>query len=273
MGTIKLTDPEFKKIVTYIHDNYGINLSQKRILIEGRLSNLIVEHGFSTFGQYLDFIFADTSGKEIVNFVNKVTTNHTYFWREPRHYEYLTSTVLPWIEETARDKILSVWCAASSSGEEPYNLCMCIDQYFGMKASEWDLRILASDIDTEMLAKARAAEYSYESIKGLPPAWIKKYFQQNGQNYRVIDKIRKQVIFQEFNLMNKIRFQKRQFHLISCRNVMIYFEQDTKDALVERFYDVTMQGGYLFIGHAESVTKTSRYAYIEPAIYRKVPKK
>jgi chemotaxis protein methyltransferase CheR len=272
MGTIKLTDQEFKRITDYVHSNYGINLSQKRVLIEGRLSNLITEEGFSNFTDYLNNIFSDSSGRKIVAFVNKVTTNHTFFWREPRHFEYLMEVVMPWIEQNIHDKDARIWCAASSSGEEPYNLCMCIDQYFGMKAADWDLRILASDIDTDILEKARKAEYSYESVKALPPEYLKKYFKQtSSQTYQVIDRIKKQVIFRQFNLMDRIEY-KKPYHLISCRNVMIYFEQATKNALVERFYDVMAPGGFLFIGHAESVSKTSRYSYVEPAIYRKIPR-
>lgn len=271
LSTIKLTDAEFHRIVNYVHNNYGINLSQKRILIEGRLSNMIAELHYTSFSQYLDFIFADKTGKEIVNFVNKITTNHTYFWREPKHFEFLMEQVLPWIEKVATDKSVSIWCAASSSGEEPYTLAMCLDHYFGPKAAQWDLRILATDIDTAVLEKARKGQYSYESLKNLPPAWAQKYFTKEGEDYTVIEKLRKSVSYREFNLMDPIRW-KRKFHLISCRNVMIYFEQDTKDALVDRFYDVSMEGGYLFIGHAESVTHNMRYAYIQPAIYRKAPK-
>jgi chemotaxis protein methyltransferase CheR len=264
----KLTDAEFNKIVSFVQRDYGINLSQKRILIEGRFSNFLNDHGFTNFTQYLDFVFADKSGKEMVHFINTVTTNHTFFWREPRHFEYMQQAVLPWIEKNVRDHSPRIWCAASSSGEEPYTLCMVLDDYFSMKG-DWDLRILASDIDTKMLAKAKDGIYSIESMRELPAAWRTKYFTKIGEDkFQVIEKLRKRVIYREFNLMHNI-VCKLPYHLISCRNVMIYFDGPTKNNLVERFYDVTMPGGYLFIGHAESVPKTSRWNYIEPAIYRK----
>jgi chemotaxis protein methyltransferase CheR len=269
---VKLTEPEFKRIIDYVQKNYGINLAQKRVLLEGRLSNMIGERGFKSFTEYLDYIFADKSGQEIVNFVNKVTTNHTFFWREPRHWEFMMQQVLPWIDSAVRDRDIRIWCAASSSGEEPYNICMCLDSFFGARAHDWDLRILATDIDTDILKKASKAEYDYESVKTLPRDWIAKYFTKTPEGkYRVIDRIRKMVVFKKFNLMDNISY-KKPYHLISCRNVMIYFDQDTKNALIERFYDVTAPDGFLFIGHAETVAKTSRFSYVEPAIYRKKPR-
>jgi chemotaxis protein methyltransferase CheR len=264
----KLTDAEFNKIVTFVQRDYGINLSQKRILIEGRFSNLLNEKGFTSFSQYLDFVFADKSGREMVNFINTVTTNHTFFWREPRHFEYMQQAVLPWIEKNTPDHSPRIWCAASSSGEEPYTLCMVLDDYFSARG-DWDLRILASDIDTKMLAKAKTAIYTADSMKDLPSAWKSKYFTKIGDNqFQIVEKLRKRVIYREFNLMNQI-VCKSPYHLISCRNVMIYFDAPTKNDLVERFYDVAKPGGYLFVGHAESVSKNSRWGYIEPAIYKK----
>lgn len=265
----KLTDAEFNRLVSFIHQNYGITLERKRVLIEGRLSNIIREKGFQTYTQYLDNVFADESGREIVSLVNRLTTNHTYFMREPQHFDFLRDTVLPYIEKNVRDRDVRIWCAASSTGEEPYTIAMVIDEYFGTRKAGWDLKILATDISTDVLTKARAGVYSAESVEQLPEKWRSKYFvKETERSFRVCDRIRKEVIYKQFNLMDPIVY-KKPFDIIFCRNVMIYFDIPTKAALIERFYDASKPNAYLFIGHAESVPKTSRYKFIKPAIYRK----
>ncbi len=267
---LKLTDEDFRRVVEYMHRNYGINLSKKRVLIEGRLSNLVYEKGFHTFREYFDTVFQKGSGAEVRELVNKLTTNHTFFMREPEHFEFMKRMVLPQIERTVRDRDARIWCAASSTGEEPYTMAMIIDEYFGLKKNEWDTKILATDISTSVLEKAQRAEYHADALKMLPPDWIRRYFVKIGpEQYRVVDRIRSQVVFRQFNLMDRIVY-KKPFDLISCRNVMIYFDTPTKDALVERLYDAMKSKAYLFIGHAESVSKSSRLSYVQPAIYQKL---
>ncbi len=179
------------------------------------------------------------------------------------------STVLPYIESSVKDKDARIWCAASSTGQEPYTIAMTVDEYFGSRKAGWDTTILATDLDTDVLRTAKAGIYSKEMLEGLPDKWIDKYFRRiDSENYQVIDRIRNEIVFKKFNLMDPI-VCKKPFDLISCRNVMIYFDTQTKNALVERFYDVTKKGGYLFIGHAENVSRDTRYSYIKPAIYRR----
>lgn len=265
---LKLTDDDFKRLVDYMKSNYGINLEKKRVLIEGRLSNTVTQRGFKSFKEFIDFAFADKTGNETMQLVNKLTTNHTYFMREPEHFEYLKTTLLPYFEKTNKDKTLNVWCAASSTGQEPYTLAMTIDEYF--EGKNWFVKILATDLDTDVLAKASAGIYTADQIKDVPPLWVKKYFKQIDANtYQVCDKLKKMIEYKQFNLMDRIPPVKK-YDLISCRNVMIYFEMDTKTALVERFYDVTKEGGYLYVGHAESVGKGTRYTYVKPAVYRRI---
>ncbi|MBQ4310648.1 MAG: protein-glutamate O-methyltransferase CheR [Oscillospiraceae bacterium] len=269
---LNLTDSEFMRLVTYMKSNYGINLEKKRVLIEGRLNSIVNQKGFSSYGDYMDYAFSDPSGNEAITLVNKLTTNHTYFLREPAHFEFLKSTVLPHIEKTVRDKDARIWCAASSTGQEPYSLAMTIDEYFGPRKADWDLKILATDLDTEVLRTAKAGIYAEDMLKDIPPAWKQKYFERYDESsYRVVEDIRDQIVYKKFNLMDKIVY-KKPFDLISCRNVMIYFDNDTKNALIERFYDCTKNGGYLFIGHAENVSKDTRYKYVQPAVYRKMIK-
>lgn len=270
---LKLTDDDFRRLVDYMKSNYGINLEKKRVLIEGRLSNMVTSRGFSSFKEFIDFAFADKTGNETMQLVNKLTTNHTYFLREPEHFDYLRDTLLPYFEQTVTNHDLRIWCAASSTGQEPYTIVMTMDEYFGARASSWNLKILATDLDTDVLKKAKAGIYTTDLLKDVPDRWLQKYFKKIDDNtYQVIDRIRNMVEFRQFNLMDKIVCTKP-YDLISCRNVMIYFEMDTKNALIERFYDVTKEGGYLFVGHAESVGKNTRYTYIKPAIYRKLSDK
>lgn len=266
---LKLTDDDFLRLVSFIKVNYGINLEKKRILIEGRLTNMITDLGFTEYTSYLDMVFKDPTGKDMVKLVNKLTTNHTFFMREPEHFEYLKTVVLPYVEKTVKDHDIRIWCAASSTGQEPYTLAMIIDEYFGDRKSQWDCKILATDISTDALDKAKEGIYTEEMIKDVPEKWLTKYFvKKDGTHYQVCDKIRKEVVYKQFNLMHKIIY-KKPFDLISCRNVMIYFDAETKAALIERLYDATKTGGYFFIGHAENVHKTTRYEFIKPAIYRR----
>lgn len=268
---LKISDIEFKRLVSFVQSNYGINLTQKRTLIEGRLNNVIQERGFNDYSNYLDMIFADKSGHEMDQLLNKLTTNHTFFMREPKHFEYLREIILPDCEKNNRDNDIRIWSAACSSGEEPYTIAMIIDDYFGSNKSKWDSKILATDISQRVLSKAQSGIYHMESLKDVPDQWMKKYLTKvDAENYKINPKIQSEVIFKTFNLMESIPFRKKPFDLIFCRNVMIYFDLQTKTDLVNRFFDVIKPGGYLFIGHAESIPReATKFQYVKPAIYRR----
>lgn len=266
---LNLTDEDFHRLVEFMRSNYGINLEKKRVLIEGRLNAVVMDKGFTSFKDYIDYAFSDSTGRETIALVNKLTTNHTFFMREPEHFEFMRDTVLPYIESTVADKDARIWCAAASTGQEPYTMAMVIDDYFGARKKGWDLKILATDLDTDVLRKAKLGVYSAEAVSDLPGEWVDRYFKKiDKETYQISNEIRDEIVYKKFNLMDPIKYVKP-FDLIVCRNVMIYFENDTKNALIERFYDCTKDGGYLFIGHAENVSKDTRYRYIKPAIYRK----
>lgn len=269
MLTIK--ENEFKKLVTYIKANYGINLTSKKNLIEGRLSNMIAEKGFNDFNQYLNYVFSDKTGVELTLLLNKLTTNHTYFMREWSHFEYYRDNVLPYFKSKAKEKDLRIWSAGCSSGEEPYTLAMINDDSIENQRSLWDTKILATDISKNVLEKAKRGIYSTESLSNVPVMWKLSYFDKiDSTNYKVSDKIKNQVIFRVFNLMDDVFPFKKKFHVIFCRNVMIYFDNKTRAELINKFYDYTEHGGYLFIGHSESLNReTTRYRYVMPAVYRK----
>ena len=268
---IKIKDDEFTFLVDYLKKHFGINLIHKKVLLEGRLGNYLAQNGHSTYASYIEMLKKDTSGKELTNLLNRVTTNHTYFMREADHFEFFSRQVLPGLESTVRNRDLRVWCAASSTGEEPYTLAMILHDYFGNKSPPWDKTLLATDISKKVLDHAREGEYSEESIEKIPDHWKKKYFAKlKTGGVQVVPEIRKQVVFRIFNLMDPIKF-KEPFHTIFCRNVMIYFDAPTKAALVERMYDAMQPGGYLFVGHTESVARPTRFQYVMPSVYRKAP--
>lgn len=266
---VKLTDNEFLDFVHFMNKNYGIDLSKKRILIEGRLSKLIEKKGMSNFSQYLESVKRN-SKDEIIMLINKLTTNYTYFYREENHFKFLKEVILPFEENNNKTKVIKIWSAGCSSGEEPYTIAMVIDDYYKFTGSQWRIQILASDISNNVLSKAREGIYAGETIKNLPELYKKKYLKKTDDGkYQIVPEIRKNVTFKVFNLMDPIA-ERNKYDVIFCRNVMIYFNTETKMNIVNKFYEATKSGGYLMIGNAETVQRNkSKYLYINPAIYKK----
>ncbi|MDF2634058.1 MAG: chemotaxis protein CheR [Pelosinus sp.] len=268
---IEITPQEFKKLTEYMYVNYGINLSRKKNLIEGRLSSILVEKGFTNFTDYLKYIFADKTKTEITILISKLTTNHTFFLREIEHFEFFRNKVLPHLKATVRQKDIRIWSAGCSTGEEPYTMAMIMADYFGSERSAWDTKILATDISVRALAAAEEGVFSAELLNGIPKYWRNMYFRKINEGYYQITKeLKQEIIFRIFNLMDDLFPFKRKFHVIFCRNVMIYFDHVTKMRLIQKFYEFTEPGGYLFIGHSESISRhETQYQYIMPAVYRK----
>lgn len=268
---IILKDSDFRQLVGYIQKNYGINLSRKKNLIEGRLSNLLIEKGFTDFTEYLKCVFADNTKAEITNLINRITTNHTFFMREVAHFEYFKNKVLPYLRGSVKENDLRIWSAGCSSGEEPYTLAMIMADYCTSEKMCWDKKLLATDISVKVLEMAEQGIYSTDVLENVPKYWRQHYFKKKSEeNYQIIEELRQDVIFRVFNLMDDVFPFKKKFQVIFCRNVMIYFDYETKMRLINKFYDITEPGGYLFIGHSESIGRyETRYQCIGPAIYRK----
>jgi chemotaxis protein methyltransferase CheR len=192
--------------------------------------------------------------------------------RESKHFDYFSSTVLPYLQENVDDRDLRIWSAGCSTGEEPYTLQMIMHDFFGGKAPLWDKQLLATDISTSVLETAKAGIYPLEAISEIPSYWRLNYFNMlGGERVEVSPGIRSNITFRAFNLM-EARFPfKKKFHAIFCRNVMIYFDQETRMSLVNKFYDSLEYGGYLFIGHSETVDRAGTpFKYIMPAVYRRL---
>lgn len=268
---MNIEDRDFHRLRTYMYDNYGINLEKKRTLVEGRLMSSVAASGFDGFHDYLEDILNDKSGKKIDQLLTKLTTNYTYFMREDAHYKFMVSTALPEWTERIRDYDLRIWSAGCSSGEEAYTTAMVLDNYFGPNKSRWDTTILATDISPRVLKLGIDGIYMQEHLERLPEAWVRKYFKSLGnEKYEISPALKKEVVFRELNLMENFTHFKRKFHIIFCRNVMIYFDTPTKAGLAKRFFDVLEPGGYLFIGMSETLQGIfGGFEQVAPAIYRK----
>jgi len=263
-----ISTADFERLSRFIHSNYGIDLSQKQHLITGRLSPTLRQRGYQSFSSFVDQLLQHKNEDDITLVLNKLTTNYTFFMREKDHLDYFYNVIIPDIvDKHQKDKTLSIWSAGCSSGEEPYNLSMYLFDFLGSQASQWDTRILATDISEQALATAKKGVY--ELNDAIPEGWKRKYFSANPDGtFTVKPQIRNNVIYQSFNLMDPIKF-RRKFDVIFCRNVMIYFDQPTKDALVRRFYDATVPGGYLLISYSENLSPNTPYRRIAPATFRK----
>ena len=267
-----ITDEEFLRIVRYLKPRYGLDLEQKKVIVNGRMENYIKAGGWANFNQYMDAVESDRSGNLEMILVNMLTTNHTYFMREFGHFDYFRKEVLPWLKtkESAK-KDLRIWCGAASTGEEPYMIAMVLQDFFGVEHRQWDTKILATDVSTRVLKHAIAGIYNAEGLKQVPEQWKRHFFKQDkisGQ-YMVKEELKKEVIFRQFNLMEPFPFRKK-LHTIFLRNVMIYFDEKTKAELLRKVYDILEPGGYLFIGMTETLDRnTVPFQIIQPSIFRK----
>ncbi len=269
LGNLLISDIDFNRLVKFVRENYGIDLRQKRQLITSRLGGTVKNRGFGSFKEYVDYLLTKGNGDDINQLLSRLTTNYTYFMRETESFDFFTRSILPEItRKHQRDKILSLWSAGCSSGEEPYNVTMYMLDYLGAQAAAWDTRMLATDISMDALSKAQKGVYDLPDT--LPAKWKRDYFTPStGGHFAVAPKVRNNVMFRQFNLMDPIQF-RRKFDVIFCRNVMIYFDQPTKKALVERFYNATQPGGFLIISLSENLTPDAPYKRVATSIFQKI---
>jgi len=266
---LSISDADFLRLTRFVQSQYGIDLSKKRHLITARMSASLQRAGYSSFTSFIDHLLREKDPAEVQMLLDKLTTNYTFFMRETEHFDFFNKVILPdLVGKRRQQKMLSIWSAGCASGEEPYNLSMYIKDYLGPEANKWDTRILATDISNDALGKAKAGRYLLPDT--VPETWKRRYFTKAGENdeYQVTPTIRNNVIFRQFNLMDPIQFRLK-FDVIFCRNVMIYFDQETKNALVNRFCGATDPGGYLLIGHSEALGQNPGYRYLAPAIFQK----
>ncbi len=255
----QLSDGLFQKFSDLVYEKTGIFLKpEKKELLNARLGKRLRATGIDSFKEYYEYVTRDRSGDELVQLIDSVSTNFTSFFRENSHFEILSSTVLPAFvkEGRGKNKEILLWSSASSSGEEPYTMAMVVDdfvcQHPGMR-----YRIMATDISTRVLAQAKRGVYTDERIATVPKPFLKKYFQKGvGSSdgfVKVKEDLRRMVHFDRFNLMGDFPWREA-IDVIFCRNVMIYFNRETQQELVSKFHQALTPGGYLFIGHSESLS-------------------
>ncbi len=271
--TAPISDEEFNHFRNIAHREAGIWIAEfKRNMVFRRVSKRVRALGLNTIQEYCDYLDGDNWEQERQPLINALTTNKTSFFRENHHFRFLESETLPQLVSDARDggsTKLRIWSAGCSSGEEPYSIAMtlykCID-----KLAEWDARILATDIDTEMVDHGRQGIYINEFLDDIPDDFRKKYVSNVDANrFRLAYPLKKLITFKALNLLGAWPM-KGPFDMIFCRNVVIYFDQPTKRALFDRFADILKPDGLLFIGHSESLFKvTKRFRMVGQSVYQR----
>lgn len=273
LSEIKLTPAEFRQIADLAYERFGLDLKRgKEALVAARLGKKLRKLGFGTFAEYHRHVLADSTGEALIELIDALTTNHTSFLRERAHFEFLARAVN---EELREFSSLRIWSAACSSGEEPYSIAMCLAEALArppVKNVARQFRILATDISTRVLAAARRAVYPAGRFDDVPDLWRRAYLLRGrGESqgfYKIKPELAQQVEFARLNLIEP--FPPREpFQVIFCRNVMMYFDKPTQQNIVQRLAQCLVRGGYLFVGHSESLTGVEHgLQYVRPAVYR-----
>lgn len=254
-----ITIEDFLKFKEFFYRRTGISFeATKRYFVDKRLVERIVATGTGNFRGYFTMLRFQASGEELQQLTNLMTVNETYFLREEYQFKCLVDSILP---EIVRHRIgsnaIRIWCIPSSSGEEPYSIAMCLlERWAGIR--EWDVEIVSSDIDTSILRRARAGRYSARSVQNVPPRWLEKYFKEAGDEYQLSDDLRHAVEFTRVNLSEAAdTLDYRNFDVIFCRNLLIYFDDISRTTAAETFYEAMNPGGFICLGHSESMSRIS----------------
>ncbi len=267
---LELAGREFREIRELAYRTFGLDLKPgKEALVEARLARRVRELGLGSLAEYVEAVKRDRTGEELERLINALTTNHTSFLREPQHFQLLREAILP---PLAGRGPVRIWSAGCSSGEEPYTILFVAADALGPERIG-SLELLATDISTRVLERARAGIYPKERLEGLPAGWAQRFFQKGEGRWagmvRVKPEWRARVEFRRLNLMEDFSHLGR-FHAIFCRNVMIYFDKPTQERLVERFSERLAPGGWFLIGHSEGLMGIRHgLHYVRPAVYRK----
>lgn len=268
------TDSDFRFIQDLVAERTGIVLTDiKRTMVYSRIARRIRQcSGVSNFSEYCELLKSGDES-ELISFTNAITTNLTSFFREPHHFDYLANTVLPELERTKKDKKIRIWSAGCSSGEEPYSIAMTVADHFAHRP-DWNIKILATDLDFDMVERASKGVYTEERVTGLRKNHLRQYVKrgkgaQQGM-VRMDQRLRDMITFKQLNLLHEWPF-KGPFDFMFCRNVVIYFNKDTQKVLFDRYAELLPENAPLFIGHSESLFKvTDRFKSMGQTIYRKV---
>lgn len=268
----EMSDSDFRLFQKLIYKEAGINMTdKKKTLVSNRIRKRLRALKIDTYNKYYTYLKKSENRKqEIINMVDVVTTNVTNFFRNPKQFERLSKTIIPEIIAAKKNKrnfrTLSAGC---SSGEEPYSIAMTLAEYLGKNLDKWDITIDGVDISTDVIRKAESGIYNEEKIRDVEPAILKKYFTKNDNNntYTIEKKIKSMVRYKKFNLKSNTFSLK--YDIILCRNVVIYFDKETKHLIYQKLYDALNDDGYFLVGHSEGLFNDKRFKYAYPGIYKK----
>ena len=259
MKDIVITDDDFQKFREFFYRKTGINFEPtKRYFVDKRLIDRIEATGSGDFRNYFIKLRFQASGEEVQQLTNLMTVNETYFLREEYQFACLVNSILPEITQRKTEQSpIRIWCIPSSSGEEPYSVALYLmERWAGI--SKWDVEIISSDIDTGILHKARVGRYSQRSVQHLPKPWLNRYFKPVGDEFQISDDLRQAVEFTRVNLADPADTRPyRNFDVIFCRNLLIYFDDVSRKSAAETFYDALKPGGFICLGHSESMSRIS----------------
>ena len=266
------TDQEIEEICRIINETLGFNYTaQKKYLIESRLNKRLLQLGIDNYQTYLARLQQDSQERNIL--CELLTTNVTSFFREPVQFDYLAKTLLPrFATENKGPKKIRCWSAGSSSGEEAYSIAMTCHETLG---KGWDIKVLATDISVEQLKIGSAGSFSRDKLDSVPAHWRAKYFRPdktNTDHFRIVPELRKDVLFRVANLLDDHSLPPRiRLDIIFCRNVFIYLSKEARTQIINQFYHRLHTGGYLFLGHSESIDTVSdrRWLSLGKSIYKK----
>ncbi|HUB29172.1 MAG TPA: CheR family methyltransferase [Terracidiphilus sp.] len=272
----KISTRDFARLCQLIHDRAGIHLSQeKRTMLEVRIKRRLKALGMHSYRRYCEYLFADRGlREEIVQLIDVVTTNKTDFFREPKHFDFLLERSLPEFEQGAMGRSFLVWSAGCSTGEEPYTLAMLLSEYAQMHPG-FRFRVLATDISTAVLERAQLGIYTEEAVRPVPGVMQRKYFMHSrdreSPRLRVVPELRRLVEFRRLNFMDRDYGVTEKASAIFCRNVIIYFERFTQQAILKKLTDYLVPGGYLFVGHAETLHDMNLpLVPVAPSLYQRL---
>jgi chemotaxis protein methyltransferase CheR len=271
----RLSDQDFGRLSAFIFNNYGIKMPKaKQIMLQSRLQKRLRELNITNFKDYVDYVFSkEGQDNEVIHMIDVVSTNKTDFFREPGHFDFMQTTVLPEFIEENKYRTFKVWSAGCSSGEEPYTIAISLSE-FHEKYGAPDYAIYATDISTRILRSAAEAIYKEARIENIPLVLKRKYFLKSKERMnptvRVIPELRKKVVFDRLNFMDPNFAVNETFDLIFCRNVLIYFERATQEEVINKLCSRLKPGGYFFLGHSESITNMDvPLSQLKPTIFRK----
>ncbi|MCE2742691.1 MAG: methyltransferase domain-containing protein [Fluviicola sp.] len=271
-----LSDSDFNKLAAFIYTNYGIKLPiTKKIMLESRLKPRLRINNMESYRDYCQFILSGKCGEEeIVNMIDLVSTNKTDFYRESAHFDFMKDVILPEHYNHKSEKPFKVWSSASSSGEEAYTIAIVISEFLEGKRP-FDFSILGTDISTRILEKAATAIYPLERVDVIPLSQKKKYLLRGKDvekpTVRIVPELRTKARFQRLNLMDNSYDVPNDFDLIFCRNVLIYFDRETQEKVINKLCNHLKKGGYFFLGHSESISGYDvPLKQIKPTMFQKI---